>query len=97
MWYKVVSRKRFFATFALQNGFDPRIAENWYTQPKGKIMAMKVQTLFCYIFFMLTQGARGVLAYHGQSLSRALLDLFPDIGLDKKKFSARKCTSFIIP
>eukprot|EP00026_Physarum_polycephalum_P004416 Phypoly_transcript_04435.p1 GENE.Phypoly_transcript_04435~~Phypoly_transcript_04435.p1 ORF type:complete len:688 (+),score=101.45 Phypoly_transcript_04435:123-2066(+) len=76
MWHKIENRKKFFETYAIQNGFDHRQAQNWYTQPREKVLAVK--------------GARGVIAYHGQSISRALMDLFPDIGLDKTKFRVQK-------
>jgi len=78
MWHKVENRKKFFEQFAQQNGFDPFVASNWYMPSLDKIMAVK--------------GARSVIAYHGQSLSRALMDLFPDIGLEKTKFRAHKFT-----
>ena len=112
LWRKADNRRRFFETYAQQNGFDPRIAENWYAQQKDKVMTLKVLPpnlpLLLHIPLVIhissrgshllalclccVQGAHGVLAYHGHSLSRALLDLFPNIGLDKHKFHVRKCT-----
>jgi hypothetical protein len=43
--------------------------------------------LFVYMWFQ--QGALRVISHHGGKVSRALLDLFPDIGLDETK-----CTSY---
>lgn len=39
----------------------------------------------------MVQGVRDVLAYHQDSLVRALLDLFPQIGFDKRKLEAHLC------
>lgn len=35
----------------------------------------------------MVQGAKRVLSYHGNSVSKALMDLFPNIGLDRSKFN----------
>lgn len=37
-----VNQRKFFENYAKQNKFDPLIAENWYSQPRRKIMVMKV-------------------------------------------------------
>eukprot|EP00026_Physarum_polycephalum_P001387 Phypoly_transcript_01388.p1 GENE.Phypoly_transcript_01388~~Phypoly_transcript_01388.p1 ORF type:complete len:627 (+),score=98.80 Phypoly_transcript_01388:211-1881(+) len=65
-WHNEGNRRKFFEDYAKENGFDPLIPENWYSQ---KLSAIK--------------GAAGILEYHKKSMGRALLDLFPDIGLDK--------------
>lgn len=39
-----------------------------------------------FITNRFAQGALVVLSYHKDSFSRALMDLFPDIGIDPKKF-----------
>eukprot|EP00026_Physarum_polycephalum_P001051 Phypoly_transcript_01052.p1 GENE.Phypoly_transcript_01052~~Phypoly_transcript_01052.p1 ORF type:complete len:797 (-),score=76.09 Phypoly_transcript_01052:124-2514(-) len=66
------NRRKVFRSYARDNGFDPLIPENWYSQPIHRIMA--------------TKGISTVLAYHNQSVPTALLDLFPNIGLEKDKF-----------
>lgn len=40
--------------------------------------------------FTLIKGARTVLFYHDNSISKALIDLFPNIGLDKAKLVKKK-------
>jgi hypothetical protein len=40
------NRKQFFETYAHQNGFDARSAENWYLQPQERIMEQKVSLLY---------------------------------------------------
>eukprot|EP00026_Physarum_polycephalum_P002270 Phypoly_transcript_02276.p1 GENE.Phypoly_transcript_02276~~Phypoly_transcript_02276.p1 ORF type:complete len:794 (+),score=74.23 Phypoly_transcript_02276:119-2500(+) len=69
--YKRPNRRKFFEKYAKLHGFDPLNPVNWYMQPKNRILA--------------TKGVRGVLWYHGNSIAQALLDLFPEIGLEKEK------------
>eukprot|EP00026_Physarum_polycephalum_P002873 Phypoly_transcript_02882.p1 GENE.Phypoly_transcript_02882~~Phypoly_transcript_02882.p1 ORF type:complete len:833 (+),score=72.23 Phypoly_transcript_02882:121-2619(+) len=72
-WDSEYTRRDFFEKYARENGFDPRDAENWHAQSRSNILASK--------------GALRVISYHEGKVSRALLDLFPDIGLDETKFS----------
>ena len=37
-----------------------------------------------------------MLFYHKHSLATALIELFPNIGLDRTKFKFRQCMSFFI-
>lgn len=46
-------RKKFFESYAQDNGFDPLIAENWYLQPRPKIMAYKVNFFPFLSFFCI--------------------------------------------
>jgi hypothetical protein len=45
-WNKATTRREFFEAYAKENGFDPLIANNWYSIPKETIMAVKVCLLF---------------------------------------------------
>lgn len=36
------NRRKFFVDYALQNGFDAEIPDNWYNQPKERIMSAQV-------------------------------------------------------
>eukprot|EP00026_Physarum_polycephalum_P000503 Phypoly_transcript_00504.p2 GENE.Phypoly_transcript_00504~~Phypoly_transcript_00504.p2 ORF type:complete len:477 (+),score=71.61 Phypoly_transcript_00504:1867-3297(+) len=74
IWRKARNRRKFFEDFAKRNLFDPHIANNWYRLSKAKLMTEK--------------GAKQVLSYHNGSLYEALMNLFPNIGLQKSKFSA---------
>eukprot|EP00026_Physarum_polycephalum_P001151 Phypoly_transcript_01152.p1 GENE.Phypoly_transcript_01152~~Phypoly_transcript_01152.p1 ORF type:complete len:1060 (-),score=94.29 Phypoly_transcript_01152:294-3473(-) len=74
-WNNVVRRRKFFEKYAKSNGFDPLDPKQWYTHPAKKILAKK--------------GASSVLFYHKNSIAKALCDLFPDIGLQRHKLSAR--------
>eukprot|EP00026_Physarum_polycephalum_P001298 Phypoly_transcript_01299.p1 GENE.Phypoly_transcript_01299~~Phypoly_transcript_01299.p1 ORF type:complete len:1145 (+),score=200.33 Phypoly_transcript_01299:2-3436(+) len=70
-WSDVDKRRKFFEQFANDNGFSSANPENWYAQPPELIMSAK--------------GAAGVVRYH-KNLAQALVDLFPEIGLEKKRF-----------
>jgi len=72
LWYDVENRRKFFERYAKQNKFDYSVPENWYLQSREKIMAVK--------------GASSIINYHNKDLSRSLMDLFPNIGLQKSKF-----------
>eukprot|EP00026_Physarum_polycephalum_P002991 Phypoly_transcript_03000.p1 GENE.Phypoly_transcript_03000~~Phypoly_transcript_03000.p1 ORF type:complete len:301 (-),score=32.11 Phypoly_transcript_03000:189-1091(-) len=69
---QVENRRKIFLNYAKENGFDALYPENWYKQAKNKILAAK--------------GAYRAISYHQNSVPIALMDLFPDIGLDAKKF-----------
>jgi len=77
IWRKVENRRNFFEEFASSRKFDPLNPRNWYNHlKKGGIRSFK--------------GWRGVLLYHENSVSKALVDLFPDIGLDPTKICVPK-------
>jgi hypothetical protein len=105
MWHYQRYRRKFFEDYAKENGLEPCNPDNWYLQAKEKIMARKVSfsltlinTLFDvdHHFTINLQGARKVIAYHGNSISKALLDLFPNIGLDKS-FQMKSMAAIFLP
>eukprot|EP00026_Physarum_polycephalum_P001704 Phypoly_transcript_01706.p1 GENE.Phypoly_transcript_01706~~Phypoly_transcript_01706.p1 ORF type:complete len:1010 (+),score=136.82 Phypoly_transcript_01706:80-3109(+) len=72
-WLDVDKRRQFFIKFAETHGFDPLAAENWYHIRHGSIVSAK--------------GGKIVLgAYAAGSMIKALVHVFPDIGLDESKF-----------
>eukprot|EP00026_Physarum_polycephalum_P001744 Phypoly_transcript_01746.p1 GENE.Phypoly_transcript_01746~~Phypoly_transcript_01746.p1 ORF type:complete len:627 (-),score=117.38 Phypoly_transcript_01746:106-1986(-) len=71
-WQDAANRRKFFVNFAETHKFDPLIPTNWYTVSKEK--------------FMSTKGAAKVLEFHNKNLVKALLSLFPDIGLSATHF-----------
>eukprot|EP00026_Physarum_polycephalum_P001914 Phypoly_transcript_01917.p1 GENE.Phypoly_transcript_01917~~Phypoly_transcript_01917.p1 ORF type:complete len:811 (+),score=69.95 Phypoly_transcript_01917:211-2643(+) len=75
-WTNPLNRRKFFESYAKLNGIDPLNPEHWYSQPISKIMAFK--------------GSTSAVAPHNSSVSKALVDLFPDIGLDRNRFSFRQ-------
>jgi len=73
-WTAAINRRKFFEKFAEEHGFDPLVAKNWYPVTLEMILPRK--------------GSSTVLSYHGGTLKKSLLELFPDIGLEKAKFNA---------
>jgi len=73
-WTDAGNRRKFFENYAKQCGFDPLLAENWYSESLLKIKSMK-------------KGIQRVMSYHNWSWKTALLDLFPNIGLERSKFA----------
>eukprot|EP00026_Physarum_polycephalum_P004745 Phypoly_transcript_04768.p1 GENE.Phypoly_transcript_04768~~Phypoly_transcript_04768.p1 ORF type:complete len:663 (+),score=63.83 Phypoly_transcript_04768:34-2022(+) len=73
LYHKIENRLKFFESYAAEQGFDPLHAESWYQQPKEKILAKK--------------GAKGVMRHYKDNLLKGLLDIFPNIGLDRTKFN----------
>jgi hypothetical protein len=41
-WHEVKNRRKFFDSFAREQGFDPLIAENWYSADTAAIRRLKV-------------------------------------------------------
>jgi hypothetical protein len=41
-WSVLIERRKFFESYAKQNGFDPLIPENWYNTSTKKLLAKKV-------------------------------------------------------
>eukprot|EP00026_Physarum_polycephalum_P004657 Phypoly_transcript_04679.p1 GENE.Phypoly_transcript_04679~~Phypoly_transcript_04679.p1 ORF type:complete len:669 (+),score=68.95 Phypoly_transcript_04679:107-2113(+) len=67
------NRRHFFKQIAKKLGFDPLVAENWYSTGR-------------YAFTSHKDGL-AVLAHHNQDHKQALVDSFPEIGLSEKGFT----------
>lgn len=65
------NQRKYFNNFAQQNGFNPLIAKNWYSR-MGKEIEEKE--------------GRGLLDKYNGSMIKALLAIYPEIGLDPSKF-----------
>lgn len=63
----------FFLKYAKKKGFDPLIAENWYSISVGALLKY-------------SKAAATILSVYSGNVVRALGHLFPDIGLEVKKF-----------
>lgn len=91
-WHNKDSRRDFFEEYALDSGFDPLDPECWYLESRGNILKKKVWKNMMpsyFLFLIIAKGAFQVMAYHDNSFKTALLDLFPDIGLDTSKIWSR--------
>jgi len=64
--------RKFFENFAREQNFDPLLPENWYSVPSSKILN--------------SMGAKEILLHYKKSKIKALIDVFPEIGLQKTKF-----------
>eukprot|EP00026_Physarum_polycephalum_P002518 Phypoly_transcript_02525.p1 GENE.Phypoly_transcript_02525~~Phypoly_transcript_02525.p1 ORF type:complete len:833 (+),score=92.99 Phypoly_transcript_02525:54-2552(+) len=72
-WGDPGNRRSLFVDLAKEHKFDPLIPDNWTSLDPEIINSSK--------------GARAVLTYYKGSYVKALIDLFPNIGLDYSKFS----------
>eukprot|EP00026_Physarum_polycephalum_P001261 Phypoly_transcript_01262.p1 GENE.Phypoly_transcript_01262~~Phypoly_transcript_01262.p1 ORF type:complete len:970 (+),score=114.54 Phypoly_transcript_01262:138-3047(+) len=75
IWSDRSNRRRFFEKCVSSLGLDPLRASTWYSLPKSRIRAMK--------------GGAGILLHYNNSLPEALVDVFPEIGLDMSLFSSQ--------
>eukprot|EP00026_Physarum_polycephalum_P001342 Phypoly_transcript_01343.p1 GENE.Phypoly_transcript_01343~~Phypoly_transcript_01343.p1 ORF type:complete len:974 (+),score=101.70 Phypoly_transcript_01343:154-3075(+) len=71
-WSDESNRKRHFIEFAREKRFDPLVAQNWYSVTKQAFMAFK--------------GSCSALLHYNNNLGKALIQLFPNIGLEKDRF-----------
>jgi len=70
-WANKSNRKRIFENLAYERGFDVLLAENWYSLSNAD--------------FLEAKGANTLVHLYKGSFADALIDLFPDIGLDERK------------
>jgi len=71
-WTYARNRRAFFDELARKHGFDPHVPENWYSLGKDIVLEDK--------------RALSILDFYSQSLSKALIDVYPDIDLEISKF-----------
>eukprot|EP00026_Physarum_polycephalum_P002139 Phypoly_transcript_02143.p1 GENE.Phypoly_transcript_02143~~Phypoly_transcript_02143.p1 ORF type:complete len:817 (+),score=78.77 Phypoly_transcript_02143:221-2671(+) len=71
-WEDSKNKREFFDKFARDRGFDPLLPANWYSLSLQEILA--------------TEKARRLLNQYKNDLSRALMDIYPDIGFSGDKF-----------
>ena len=97
------NRKYFFNQFARENNFDPAVPTNWYSVTREHVLGKKVEKeedrrekRWGKNILKHDQGAKTVLSHYGGNLARALIHLFPDIGLSKEScMTSHPC--FILP
>jgi len=80
-WKEKKNRRKFLEDFAHAQGFDARVAENWYGVGKEKLIYLVQDGKIVSI-----KGATQIMGYHSGSMAQAIVDLFPDITFDKSKF-----------
>lgn len=82
--FDVRNRRSFLIKFAKKQGFDPLVAENWYSVP-GKILKASKVIHLVHNHAYLQQGMSIITRIHG-GYRKALIHLFPELKLDPKKF-----------
>lgn len=77
--------RKFFEEFAMQRNMDPLVPETWYNISMKSIRETEVfKTQYASI--KTDQGGNSVLWHCKGGLVKTLMDLFPDIGLERGKF-----------
>jgi len=77
-WEDITNRRNFFEKFAKEHGFDPLIRKNWYNIPLTSITSNN-------------ETRNSVVShYYSGNMVRALLHVFPEIGLNPKKFVLKR-------
>ena len=89
-WSEESNRKNLFLAFAREQKFDPLIAQNWYSASRQAFTRFKVSASSppsaLAVHLLDLKGSCTVLLYYKGSFGKALLQLFPNIGLDKDTF-----------
>lgn len=88
-WEDIENQRNFFITFARQKGLDPTQASNWQSIAADEIKQQPVFICFYYLSFLfffsfnlpLLQGASSLLGHFSGNVQKALLHVFPNIGL----------------
>jgi len=78
-WNSKWIRRKFFDNFAYELGFDPLNPSEWYFISRGDVLNMKSGT--------------SVLNYYEGSHIRALMQLYPELSLEKPKFMG--CNKYV--
>ena len=102
VWGDLGNQRKFFENYAETKGFDPLVPENWYLQSTEGISDVKVYCclllLLCFfclfvcrfdMMLMVLQGANKIISFYNRSIAKALLTIFPDIGLLPAKLHMR--------
>eukprot|EP00026_Physarum_polycephalum_P000339 Phypoly_transcript_00339.p1 GENE.Phypoly_transcript_00339~~Phypoly_transcript_00339.p1 ORF type:complete len:1688 (+),score=210.60 Phypoly_transcript_00339:78-5141(+) len=72
-WNSVENQRIFFEEYARESGADPLDCAFWYSISATAVLSAK--------------GAGAILSHYGGSVVEALVQLFPDLALDKSRFS----------
>eukprot|EP00026_Physarum_polycephalum_P002204 Phypoly_transcript_02209.p1 GENE.Phypoly_transcript_02209~~Phypoly_transcript_02209.p1 ORF type:complete len:520 (+),score=44.14 Phypoly_transcript_02209:1308-2867(+) len=75
-WKELQNRKAVFDKFARDNKFDPLVPDNWYQ--------------VSYDMLISTKGISSILQYYyNNNIKKALMHIYPNIGLDQTNFPER--------
>lgn len=80
----------FFDSFAHTFGFDPLIPDNWYNVPQKDVLQHVCKFDYAFLcnnnFIYKNGNGISVLYHYKNSVIKALLDVYPNIGLNISKF-----------
>ena len=104
-WAEQANRKAFLDEFAKDKGFDPLIPANWYLIKRQQLLKKKVNrkektkqenkerrdiiVFYGLLLIYYLKYSKSVLSYYRSSLGTALLNLYPNIGLEAHILFAR--------
>jgi hypothetical protein len=71
----------------------PKHSNRYYLPRLILLYSLKIFN-FLSLFVLLFQGGKTILAYYDYNRSKALIELFPDIGLQKQKFEKSIACSY---
>eukprot|EP00026_Physarum_polycephalum_P001074 Phypoly_transcript_01075.p1 GENE.Phypoly_transcript_01075~~Phypoly_transcript_01075.p1 ORF type:complete len:1059 (+),score=134.10 Phypoly_transcript_01075:98-3274(+) len=71
-WSDPKNIRKFFVQYAQDHGFDPLVAEKWYSVDRGDVLNTKLGRTF--------------LGFYDNNIVAALMEVFPNIGLEESKF-----------
>lgn len=77
--------RRFMDQFAETKGFKSLHSHEWYTVSILSFVAAGVM-IFCCHEVIVVQGT-SILSHFGNSVARALMNVYPQVGFDVNKFS----------
>jgi len=75
-WTDVRNRRKYFEEFARERGLDPLNPDHWHSMPISDLHRL--------------HGTKNVVQYHGGSIFQALVDLFPDVPLDRQRLHSNQ-------
>jgi hypothetical protein len=91
-WTTEANRRAFLDKFAQARGFDPLIAENWYPIDSVTLRSQVVYFLNVLPEILRDLQAPRLASYYNDSHIKAIMQLYPDIGLEAEKFKSPPST-----
>lgn len=85
-WNEEGKTRHFFDNLARAHNFDPLIPDNWYKVSHKDIAGITVIIVSYLVHANFGQDAQALLSFYQGSFVKALLDAYPDLGLDQNKF-----------
>lgn len=94
-WSDKMNQRRFFIEFAKRNSINPHLPQDWYSCTLGDIRKSTVWSLLISLAKLnlnIEQGGGAIAKHYNGSISEALIQLFPELHLEKSKFKFTNAT-----